>query len=398
MAFWLKIIAGCLYGWFYFNIYQTGDIVHYFQDAKTIYSALPEHPGHYLQLTFGYSPTGEVPAHLDYLRDAMRLSWRTPEYFSVRVNSLFNLLSFGHFYGNIALICLLSLMGLAQLHWVLGRTFPEHKGVLALAVFFMPSTLFWCSAVHKDALTLLALGMILYAVNRLRERQTLRDVLALASGALLMWNCRSYLLMILLPNLVLYLYGQRHPGHHVWRFFAANIALLVLLIGIKPWLPGLDILGKLAFEQEFLLQLKGNTQLPMRPIGPSGLSLLENLPMALDHIWLRSFTHQPQNTFQWMAAVSGLSQVLVLAYLVSGWRFRRRYPALLAFCLTYSLAVLLVVGWTVPALGAIVRYKSALLPLLFSAALVGNRPERLEFQLTLQGRKRHFSANQLLQK
>ncbi len=375
-AFLLKVGAGCLYGLVYFNVYKTGDIVHYFQDSKVIYSALPQEPLHFLQMTFGYSPDGQVPDHLLYLDDQMRLNWRTQEYLSVRINSLLNLLSFGHFYGNIALLCIVSMIGLNWLHLSLCQAFPRHSAALALAVFFLPSTLFWCSAVHKDAITLFSLGAIIYGISALVRVPGFSDLFKVLLGMLLMWNSRSYLVLILLPNLFLYVYGLRHSGRHMLRFTLFNLLLLILLIPLGRGIPALDILGRLAFEQEFLLELKGNTHLDMRPIGDSLWSLLSNFPMALDHVWLKPFTHPPQNLFQGIAAIFGFLQMLLLLLLLSRWRFRRNYDPLLSFCLFFSLAMLLVVGLTVPALGAIVRYKSAVLPLVFAVALVGNDPRR----------------------
>ena len=377
-AFLFKVLAGCLYGVFYFNVYHTGDIVHYFQDSRVIYSALPENPGHFLQLTFGYSPSGEVPEHLSYLYDQMWLSWRTQEYFSVRVNSVFNLLSFGHFYGNIALLCIVSMMGLVWLHEALSEAFPQHSGSLVIAVFFMPSTLFWCSAIHKDAVTLFSLGALLYSILMLIRQPQLRHVLLVAAGTFFLWNSRSYMVMILLPNLFVYTYGLRHEGPHFLRFFAMNAGLLLAVIALEYFVPQIDLLGKLAFEQEFLLALKGNTHLPMRPIGDTLGSLLSNIPMALDHVWLKTFTNPPVNGFQILAAISGASQVAFILWLGFGWRFRHYNTPMLAFCIFFSFAVLLVVGLTVPALGAIVRYKSSMLPLVFAAAIAGNNPERLK--------------------
>ncbi len=375
-AFLLKVLAGLAYGLVYFGFYQTGDAVHYFQDSRVIFSALPERPDHYLQLTFGYSPSGEVPESLRYLYDDMRLSWRTQEYLSVRINSLLNLLSFGHYYGNTTLLALLALMGLVMLHEAWSEAFPRHAGVLALAIFFLPSTLFWCSAVHKDAVTLFSLGAVLYALRRLAGEARLRHALLLSLGLFLLWNARSYLVMLMMPGLVLYVVCLRNPGRNLWRFAVLHALLLAGLVAVHTWLPEVDLLGKLAFEQEFLLGLQGNTHLPMRPIGDSLGSLLANLPMALDHVWIKPFSHPPGHVLQWVSAVAGLGQLLMVLLLLTGWRLRRNYHPLLGFSLWFSLSVLVVVGLTVPALGAIVRYKSAVMPLVFSCLLVVNHPGR----------------------
>jgi hypothetical protein len=306
-AFWLKILAGSAYGLVYFHGYQTGDIVRYFQDSQVIYGTLFQHPRHYFEMVFGFSASGRVPDHLLYIDDQLWLNWRTQEFLSVRINSLFNLFSFGHFYGNVVLLCLFSLLGLTWLHRALAESFPRHAGVLALAVFFMPSTLFWCSAVHKDAVTLFALGALLYSTKKLVLNPRFRHMVLFGLGSFLLWNCRSYMVLLLLPNLAIYAWSLRNPGPHVLRFALMHALLLGSLLPLSRISPAFDVLGRLRAEQEYLLNLKGITHLPIRPIGDSPAALLANLPMALDHVWLKTFTNPPTNAFQVVAAISGAS-------------------------------------------------------------------------------------------
>ena len=376
-VFLLKTVLGIGYGLTYFEYYQTGDIVHYFQDSKIIYSALPERPGDYLELSFGYSRSGQVPEHLSDLYERMRLSWRTQEYISVRFNALFNLFSFGHYYVNVVFMALLSMIGLVLLYETLSRAFPDRALWLAFAVFLIPSTLFWCSGIHKDGITLLCLCVMIYGTTKLATRRRSRYLLLAALAGLLLWNTRAYILLIVLPNLLLYYACLRRPGRTWLRFASLNAFLVIALSTAHVFIPRLDFLGKLAFEQQFLLDLKGSTHLPMRPIGDDLGTLLSNVPMALDHVLLKPFTHRPTNAFQWVAAITSFLQLAGLLLLLVFSRLRgRSFHPLLAYCFVFGVALYLLIGLTVPSLGAIVRYKSVALPFLFAAAIVITDPAR----------------------
>ncbi|MFT7587934.1 MAG: hypothetical protein ACI959_000139 [Limisphaerales bacterium] len=375
--FLVKVSLGIVYGLAYYEYYQTGDIVHYHKDSELIYSTLPEKPGDYLQLTFGYSRSGEVPPHLSYIYDEMRLSWRTQEYTLVRVNSLFNLFSFGHYYVNVVFMSLISLVGLILLHEAFSSAFPKRSGHLLMSICFIPSTLFWCSGIHKDGITLFALSVLIYAVSVLARKPKSMWVLAAGFAAFLLWNTRAYSLLILLPNLMIYWWCLKKPGKNWLRFFVVNLILLFAFAEIHHFVPRLNFLAKLAFEQEFLLNLKGNTHLAMRPIGNSVWSLASNIPMALDHLFLKPIFHKPDNSFQWIAAVDNAIQLILLIGLLCFTNLKRisKHP-LLPLAFFFSCTLLLLIGISVPSLGAIVRYKSVALPFLFAIALIFSDPKK----------------------
>ena len=282
MIFAAKVLLGIGYGLIYQHYYQTGDILHYFQDSKIIYSALPERPGDYLLLTLGYTQTGEAPERVQDLYGKMRLSWRTQEYLSVRVNSILNLFSLGHYYVNVILLSLISLLCLALLHHTIANLSPDRGRLLALAIFMVPSSLFWCSGIHKDSITLIAMSLVLYGMigagkqMRVKGRWPLRmqHIIASFSGCFLFLNSRSYLLVLVLPNVLLYLLSLRIRFSRPALFAGLNLLIGLALTQIHLLIPRLNFLAKMQFEQDFLLQLRGNTHLDMQPVGENLSQLL----------------------------------------------------------------------------------------------------------------------------
>jgi hypothetical protein len=372
VAFAAKVLGGVAYGLVYYHFYHTGDVVHYFQDSRKLWAILADRPGDYFHLVFGYARSGEAPAHLLDVYETLRGSWRTQEFMAVRVHGVLNLITAAHFYANTVILCMASTAGLVLLHAAFHLAWPARSAWMALPIFFLPSTVFWCSGIHKDAFALGAIGVMLYTLSRVFQDRTAmkpKHVLAMLAATFLLLNTRSYLLWLLLPNLLVLVWGWRKPGPHALRFAILNVGLM-LLLSQAAWLhPRLDLLERMAFEQKFLLQQQGNAHLPMPEPARDLKSLLANLPMALDHVFWQPLVYPAKHGLQRLTALVSFSQLLVFAVLI--WRipWRQRHPPLAAFSLFFGLGVFLLVGLTTPALGAIVRYKAGLLPLLYAAGI-----------------------------
>ena len=366
--FFLQSALGIGYGLIYSQYYRTGDVVHYFQDSQVIYSALPERPEAYLELTFGFSRDGKVPEYVaDLYEDRMRLGRRTQEYLPVRVNALLNLFSFGHYSVNVLFMALAVLGALVVLHGLFAEVWPARAGPLAVGVFLIPSTLFWCSGIHKDGITVVALTLVLWGLTRLAHRGRLRFFAGVVIGVLLLLGCRAYLLLLLLPNAALYAVSLRRRWRALPRFAVLNVLLVVAFVYAPVVDPRMDLVAKLQFEQDFMKALIGNTHLAMRPIGTDLWGILAGLPAAFDHVLLQPIRHRPEHVFQWAAAIDAVAQLALAGLLLwaAPWR-RQPMPPIAAFSIVYALAVFALIGMSVPLLGAIVRYKSVVLPFLFA--------------------------------
>lgn len=406
LLFALKVAAGVAHGLIYYHFYRTGDAVHHFQDARKLWTLMPENPLGYLHLLFGYTADGQAPAALAPVYDLLRGSWRTTEYFAVRLHGVFNLFTGAHYYANIVLFNGLLVLGLQRLYQAFARAWPPGARSLILPLCLLPSTLFWCSALHKDAMALLALGLLLFSLIP-------DNVIADSSGRLvrrapspIRWRAvnlllaffilsqtRPYLLWLLLPNLAVLAmllralqqaqraFWVRHP----WAAYAlANVLAVCLMASLGALDPRLDLLERMAFETAFLQELRGNALLDMPPPANTLGELLGNLPGAMRRVLWGPIAYPKRHLLLGVNAVLSAAQLLgLLALLCLGWRqrIRRRQMheeakagyntglqrALIGFGVFAALGVFLLVGLTVPQLGAIVRYKSALLPLLFAA-------------------------------
>jgi hypothetical protein len=112
-------------------------------------------------------------------------------------------------------------------------------------------------------------------------------------------------------------------------------------------------------QQSFIeIGKAGNSTINIQPLHPTFKSFLNNAPEALDHTLFRPYLTELNNVLYVPFALEIL--LFEILFLVFVFCHKRMLPinALIYFCLFFSLSMFLITGYTVPIIGAIVRYRS----------------------------------------
>lgn len=133
----------------------------------------------------------------------------------------------------------------------------------------------------------------------------------------------------------------------------------------KPWILYYD--GKVC-----------GSYIPVTYIDHSGGQLVRNIPEALTNTLLRPFPSDPPGHFMMWLTI--LEQWFILAFLTLSLFHKRRMPEtsryLVLALLTFALVLAVMIGWTTPVLGAIVRYRVPVQLALISIILIMIRPPK----------------------
>lgn len=150
-----------MYGLLHLQLYDGGDTISYFNESKILLSALPEHVVQFLRLTLWYTVKPPPPDLASY--ESQMIYWNVmSSYFMVRMNALMNLVSFNHYFVNVTIYNFLTLTGMLYLFRWLHDYVVREKYILIFVLFLFPSVAFWSSGIHKDGLSIAALGLILF--------------------------------------------------------------------------------------------------------------------------------------------------------------------------------------------------------------------------------------------
>ncbi|HEV7333064.1 MAG TPA: hypothetical protein VGN63_18655 [Flavisolibacter sp.] len=366
ILFLLKVMAGILYGWigvYYGELAQMVDTWAYHYESIAEYKILLSDPGQFFSSIFhntyqdGY--TKFLAVENSWWNDLKGNSF-------IKLMAIFNLASFGSYYTNVIFYSFLSLFGALGLYRVMRDQFPGNRLAIIMATFLVPSFLYWTSGLHKDGLIFLGLVMVIYPVYfSLKENKlNFLRVLSILTGLLMVLALRNFVIIPLLPALFAWILASK-LSIRPWAVFAGLYVFFAVLFFAAQYIhPRLNFPEAVVIRQQAFMGLGGNSAVEVQPLEPTVGSFLANFPDAIALSIIRPFPSDVHHLLS-LAAAAEINFLLLLALLCIICRKEKfRAPPFLLFCIFFSFSVLLMIGYTVNILGAIVRYRSIVLPLL----------------------------------
>ena len=374
--FGLHVLVGCLHNWIAWRFYpEHGDIWFYFQ-----LSFLERHwLLHDTHLFLYYNSGWDIVSHNTITYIHVILDWLSFD--DMWINTL--LFSFPVFLGNTAL------------YRVFSRQFPGSP-LSAATAFLLPSTLFWTSCIHREAVLFMLLGLLFYWLDQgFASKTTSRDHMstatdpspAFASRPLLFAACsflaitifRFAVAITLIPAVLTWMLTLRPPTRRQgWIIGGAGAALLLFLA--VPQLSA-RLLVRITAQQHSFMVLKGNSMLYLPALDGTWGSFLKAAPAALRN---SLFEPLPGSGGQHIYLLFALELLLLWAIVATALIRRsvnQRAAGSLATaaspfsrcCILFALLGMLQIGLIIPFAGAIIRYRSIYLPFLVAPCLFSLR-------------------------
>jgi hypothetical protein len=265
----------------------------------------------------------------------------------------------------------------------------------AVAVFLLPSMLFWPSSIGKEAWLTLSIGIAALGVARMAVPEGTRGMGIFVVGAAMAAVVRPHIaLMLAVPALSAYLVRRASPGSGVLApvtkmlgigVIVAATALFVIRLETHQHLGGFTE-GSLSLQSlESALDqttLQTTTQTGSGISAPGG-NWLVRIPMSIVTVLFRPFLFEAHNVTSLVASLEttliGLMILLRFRNLGSGLRVLRRRPFVM-FCALYALVFTVAFG-SFGNLGLLARQRVQVLPAVFLLLAVPKRerpsPRRL---------------------
>lgn len=366
IVFLLKVMAGIFYAWigvYYGEMAQMVDTwgYHYesIRETTILKSAPSQFFGSIFQNTYGDGYTKFLAHENSWWNDLKGT-------FFVKTLALFNVLSFGNYYINLIFYSFISLFGPVAVYRVMIDVFPDRRLPILLATFLIPSFIYWTSGIHKDGIVFLGIATVIYQVYfGLKEtRFSFTRIALILFGLLLVLALRNFLVIPFLPALLAWVLAH-YNRHRQAPIFAGIYTMFIVLFFTAGFLhPRLNLPEEVVSRQEAFLKLGGGSAVAVTKLEPTFGSFAANLPQSFSLSVVRPYPSDVRHLLSLAASL----EINLLLLLFAAFLFVRRNgtelsPALLFF-LAFSFSVLLMIGYTVNVLGAIVRYRSVVLTLL----------------------------------
>ena len=366
ILFLLKVMAGILYGWigvYYGEMAQMVDTWAFHFESVNEYHQLLSSPGQFFSSIFhntyqeGY--TKFLASENSWWNDLKGTIF-------VKLLAIFNLASFGNYYINVIFYSFLTLFGPMAVYRVMQDAFPGNRLAVALVTFLVPSFLYWTSGLHKEGLIFLGISLVLYHFYFLlkENRLSVFRMVAVLAGLLLVLALRNFMIIPLLPALFAWFLASRLKARPLLVFGGLYVLFALLFFTVRYIHPRLNFPEEVVSRQQAFLKLAGNSSVDVARLEPTATSFLVNTPQSIALSLIRPYPSDVRHLLSLAAAVE-INFLLLLAGLCLLFRQRRKMTGpFFLFLLFLSFSVLLMIGYTVNILGAIVRYRSIVLTLL----------------------------------
>ncbi len=286
----------------------------------------------------------------------------------IKLMALCNLFTFKNYYANAVLLNYIYFFGPVAVYRVFSP--KAQKNIpSAIAVFCIPSFLFWCSGAHKDGLLFTCIGLIIYFFyTQLRNRKINYAYIVYSLFLLIIiFALRNFLAFLLLPALLVWALCDFYPKKK-WLIILLIYGTGIFLFFLTGFLKDANNFPEYIVkkQQEFKV-LGGGSQIDLPALQPTAISYLKFLPNAFDISFLRPHFSEWKS----ISAIFATLELCALWLFVFLSVFRLKKDSIFrtsffVFCCCFSISVLLLCGYTVTLSGAITRYRSIILPFIIT--------------------------------
>jgi len=375
--FLLKVIAGIAIGWISIHIYGPGNDYWDLNDyAREEYQLLLTNPGKYITNIF----TSEYAGGYSGIFNSFNSYWNDLRgNIIIKLVSVFNIFSRGDYYINSLFFNFLVFFGHIILYRLFIQIFPGKSIWVIIGCFLLPSTLYFTSGIHRDGIVFLMLAVLIYSVYQsiLKDRFNSKRVLLMVISLTLLFLIRNFIFLVLLPALFAWILATKTKLPAGLTFAAVYLVTGLLFFTINEWVGKINPPEIIVVKQSAYLGLPtAATQIELTPLKPTFTSFVSNAPEALNHSFLRPYLWEmPVKSLLPLSIELFFYQLLLAIFIF----FRRKIPELLIpgqlsipfllFAVFLTCSVFLLIGYIVPNLGSLVRYRSLYLPLLITPLL-----------------------------
>jgi hypothetical protein len=271
------------------------------------------------------------------------------------------------------------------------KIFPKSLYQIVFCIFILPSALFYSAMIHRDGLILLSLSMIIYHLFFIlnEEKISWKRIVFIFLFLLAIFLLRSFVFIALIPALIAWILAQKFPKYTFVSFVIVYTTVGVLFFISGFISPRTNLPQYVSSRQQSFIEIgkAGNSTINIQPLHPTFKGFVSNAPEALDHTLLRPYLTEINN-FQYLpfALEIFLFEVLFFIFIFFHKKISPVNP-LIYFCIFFSLTMFLITGYTVPIIGAIVRYRSIYFIFLLLPIVSYINWEKLAHLLRLNSKK-----------
>jgi len=387
-ALFFKFIGGIAVLMIYGYYYTGGDTFSYFDNTKVLIRLSSHDPGAVFNFLLG---DNSWESFSKFTFDSGR-PWgdlyRDDNAWAVsRFTYPFVILGLGRIMTSTILFNVFAFIGPWKLFKFLNQRYPGQTVRLALAIFFIPSCIFWGSGLYKDTFTLTATLWILYSIMAIsfEKRKIALNVFLILVNSYIIISIKPYIFVALMPAaMILFLYSSvQNIRNKALRVLVLPVGTAVLLVGglaIYSYVsPSLGKYGSMDAMMEKLVVTRqdfvsnktySSNFFDIGEFEPTMGGIARKAPLAFIYGLFGPFPWQVANPVMAISSLEGMLFLVLFIIALRNVLFRKGAskvlsdPVIIGF-LIFSLMFIIFVGLSTANFGSLVRYRIPALPLFF---------------------------------
>ena len=385
-----KLLGVSMFISVYLFYYGGGDTINYFKGARAVGNLLIEDFEKGYAILFNTSsPLNHFSSFNSNTGWPPTYMWRDEATFAVsRYSVLFFLLGAKSFIITSFMVCCFSYIGLWKFYRLLNILYPGYEKGLAFIILFLPSIAFWGSGIMKDSYTVSSACWLTYNFYRvfITRKKVITNAIFLLINLFIIINMKPYVILSLLPGIVLWLnsaYLKKIKNLFLKILIFPLISVVVLIIGFYVFQNLSSLMGvygdvDTALEQAQVIRSDllrseqyGSNNYDIGKYDGSLISLISVAPNAIFTALFRPFLWEIGSPTMVFSAIENFILIIFTLFTLirvspfSVLRTLIKEPFLL-YCLIFSILFAFGVGIAGTNFGAMVRYKTPLLPFFFT--------------------------------
>ncbi len=369
--FILKCLCGIGVWILYRDYFKNGDMLGYVKETEIMIQLFKQSPVEFLKAIFGIDHLGLLK-NIEHWNAATYNPFFNDNRSFLIFNLLIRLLSFGNVYAQIVWINFASYIGLLCLYKCFNedlfsdetkQTNRNEIKFLRFIPFVLPSVLIFGSALLKESLLLFAFGLFVRRTQLAFSFSSNKNYLYFIISLIILLLIKPYLLLILLPGILALFFHKKMSAVNVKLIFISIYCggLLELLL-LGKFFPQFDLPSYLFGQRLNLMRnaIMSASHSLINPVSfaPEALSFLRHVPQAIIFAFTRPFPTEIE--LWWMIPISldSIMVTILIVYLIFN---RKKFQILFSpFSLLLffsSMVLLMMIGFTIPVIGNIVRFK-----------------------------------------
>jgi hypothetical protein len=394
----VKLIASLLICLVYVFYYEGGDTTSYYRDCVAISKCFITHPFQMIKLSIsGVDP--EVWYSFNFETEWPIYSYDEHAFWVDRLVWPLCFVSFQSFIATTMLLSFICYQAIWRLYQTLVYEFPNLQRQMAIAMFFIPSVVFWGSGILKDSITFAAVALFISSFHNIikLKKQYIRNAAFIFFASFLLLKIKPYIFFALLPGTTVWLAGF-YLSKVENKLVKASIAPMFIIISALAGYLVLRAIGNslgdyrvdkvltkaVTTQQDLKQDYYGGSSFDIGDFDPTISGIISKAPLAINAALFRPYLWEGYNPGMLASGIENFVILMLTIYLLLRIKvfniFRLIFKHHFLFLsVTFSLFFAFSVGLTTSNFGSLVRYKIPAMPLyVASLYIIYNSYEELK--------------------